>query len=380
VGDSETDDGEEGAMLELPALQFLRDYPLLAISLAAVLAVMGGVLAQGIGHRALQRALSRYSVAGVLLGYTARPLRALIPLLLLQLVWLGAPPQWEWMGQVRHITGLLFIAAATWLAIRCIAGLAKAIVQRRPMTVADNLDARRLHTQTQVIARSLMFFALLIGLAMMLMTFPGIRAVGTSLLASAGLAGIVAGIAARPVLSNLIAGLQIALSQPIRLDDVLIVEGEWGRVEEISGSYVVLRLWDQRRLVVPLQWFVEHPFQNWTRTSAQIIGTVFWWVDYRMPLAPLRAELERICLAAVEWDGRLSLLQVTDAGDRAIQLRALVSSSNADQNWDLRCKVREALVAFMQAHYDAYLPRQRAELSEPPRRTDADASPPASYF
>ena len=187
------------------------------------------------------------------------------------------------------------------------------------------------------------------------------RQIGTSLLASAGLVGIVAGFAARPVLGNLIAGLQIGLSQPIRLDDVVIVEGEWGVVEEITGTYVVVRIWDQRRLVVPLQWWIEHPFQNWTRSSAELIGTVFLWVDYRMPLAPLRAALEQACKSSPDWDGRLALLQLTDTNEQAIQLRALVTSANASKNWDLRCHVREQLIDFVQREYPQYLPRLRAE-------------------
>jgi len=205
-----------------------------------------------------------------------------------------------------------------------------------------------------------------VGLAVVLMTFPEVRAVGTSLLASAGLVGLVAGMAARPVLSNLIAGVQLALTQPIRLDDVLIVEGEWGWVEEITGTYVVLRLWDLRRLVVPLQWFIEHPFQNWTRTNADIIGSVFWWVDYRLPLAPLRAELERLCRAAPEWDGKLALLQVTEAGERAMQLRALVTARDSPKCWDLRCRVREGIIDFIQREYPQYLPRMRAEVFSSP--------------
>jgi small-conductance mechanosensitive channel len=207
----------------------------------------------------------------------------------------------------------------------------------------------------------------------MLMTFPGARQFGASLLASAGVVGLVAGIAARPIFSNLIAGLQIALAQPIRMDDVLIVQGEWGRVEEITGTYVVLRIWDDRRLIIPLQWFIENPFQNWTRNSASITGTVFLWVDYRMPMEPLRAEALRACEASPDWDGRLCKLQVVEAGKKAIQLRLLLTSASSGHNWDLRCSVREALVDFMQRDYPQYLPITRAELnssqpdSQPPR-------------
>jgi small-conductance mechanosensitive channel len=194
---------------------------------------------------------------------------------------------------------------------------------------------------------------------MALMTFPGARQVGASLLASAGVVGIVAGIAARPVFSNLIAGLQIALAQPIRLDDVLIVEGEWGRVEEITGTYVVLKLWDERRLIVPLQWFIEHPFQNWTRTSAQIHQSVFLFLDYAMPIDPLRAELQRVLESAAEWDGRTAQVAVTDSTDRTIKVRVLVSARAAGPAFDLGCKVREALLAFVAREYPACLPHAR---------------------
>jgi small-conductance mechanosensitive channel len=206
------------------------------------------------------------------------------------------------------------------------------------------------------------------------MTFPSVRQIGASLLASAGVAGLVAGIAARPVLGNLIAGLQIALSQPIRLDDVVVIQGEWGRVEEITGTYVSIRIWDQRRLIVPLQWFIENPFTNWTRNSSQIIGTVFFFVDYRMPIAPLREELERILEHAPEWDGRVQVLQVTDATERSMQLRVLVSSFDSGLNWDLRCRVREGLLSFVQAAYPQHLPRTRADWSS--EKEHADFAPP----
>lgn len=186
--------------------------------------------------------------------------------------------------------------------------------------------------------------------------------VGTSLLASAGVAALVAGVAARPMLGNLIAGLQIALTQPIRIDDVVIIEGEWGRIEEILSSDVVVRLWDQRRLVVPLQWVIENPFQNWTRRESELLGSVLLWVDYAVPLAPLREELTRICEAAPEWDRRLAILQVVETSERAMQLRALVSSADASKSWDLRCRVREGLIGFLQRHHRAGLPRLRAEI------------------
>jgi small-conductance mechanosensitive channel len=222
--------------------------------------------------------------------------------------------------------------------------------------------------------------AVVIGAAVVLLAIPGVRELGASLLASAGVAGLVLGLAAKPVLSNLIAGLQIALTQPIRLDDVVIIEGEWGRVEEITGSYVVVRIWDERRLVVPLNWFIENPFQNWTRITSRLIGSVFIWLDYRVPLAPLRDELQRLCKAAPEWDGRVCVLQTTDANERAVQLRALVSSADSGLNWDLRCRVREGLIAYVQARHPEALPRWRGEMEEPvlPQRPPRQPGPASS--
>jgi small-conductance mechanosensitive channel len=179
------------------------------------------------------------------------------------------------------------------------------------------------------------------------------------------------------VIGNLIAGVQIAMAQPIRIDDVLIVENEWGRVEEITGTYVVLRIWDERRMIIPLQWFIETPFQNWTRSSAQIIGTVFLWCDYRMPLEPLRKAAQLACEAAAEWDQRLCLLQVVEAGEHAMQLRVLVTAADSSRAWDLRCKVREALVDFMQREYPQFLPINRVTLDEPSMgKSTAQALPP----
>jgi small-conductance mechanosensitive channel len=306
-----------------------------------------------------------------------RPARTVLALMALQGVWQAAPDNILLISQVRHGNSLLLLAALTWLALRALGGIVQGVAARHSLNVADNMDARRIQTQTRLLVRVASVVVLLAGLALMLMTFPGARQVGASLLASAGVVGIVAGIAARPVFSNLIAGLQLALAQPLRIDDVLVIQGEWGRVEEITGTYVVLRIWDERRLIIPLQWFIENPFQNWTRSSAQIIGTVFLWVDYRMPLEPLRDAARRACEAAPEWDKRLCLLQVVEAGERSMQLRVLVTSADSGQNWDLRCKVREALVDFMQREYPQHLPLMRAELAEPTAK-ERPEKPPAT--
>lgn len=292
---------------------------------------------------------------------TRTPLNALPPLMALEVVIYSAPDQLIGVGVIRQVCTVALIFCTTWLLTRTVSALGDLMTSRQPAGPMDSVASRRLMTQTRVITRSATSILSLIGMAMALMTFPDVRHIGASLLASAGLAGIVAGLAARPLLGNLIAGLQIGLTQPIRLEDVVIVEGEWGWIEEINGTYVVVRLWDQRRMVVPLEWWTQHPFQNWSRSSSAIIGSVFLWVDYRMPLQPLRDELQRTCQASANWDDRVCLLQVTEAGEHAMQLRCLVSSADSPKNWDLRCEVRERLVAYIQHGYPQYLPRLRAD-------------------
>ncbi|WP_051231407.1 mechanosensitive ion channel family protein [Stutzerimonas azotifigens] len=300
-----------------------------------------------------------------------KPVRVLIPLLGVQAVWLSAPDDLMLIPLARRLTGVLIVFGFTWLILRALRGIEQIILLSNPVDIADNLRARRIQTQTRVLFRTISFFVMTIGLAAILMTFPAARQFGTSLLASAGLAGLAVGFAARPVLANLIAGVQLAITQPIRLDDVVIVENEWGRIEEITGTYVIVRIWDDRRLVVPLQYFIETPFQNWTRRSSSLIGTVFLWVDYSLPLEPLREELRRLCKEVPElWDGRVCVLQVTDTSEKSIQLRALVSSPDSSRNWDLRCHIRENLIGFIQRQYPQALPQLRADLSvgqKPPK-------------
>ncbi|WP_077563735.1 mechanosensitive ion channel domain-containing protein [Polaromonas sp. C04] len=349
---------------ELGALAAWANDSSLRLVLVALLAVLLALLVHGVGAALVLRLTRTMPVAFAAAGQCKAPTRVLLPLIALQAVWQIAPDDFPLIDAVRHGNGLLLLMVLTWLGLRGVRGVVQGVVGLHPLDVEDNLNARRIHTQTHMLARIAMFTVLLAGLALMLMTFPGARQFGAGLLASAGVVGLVAGIAARPIFSNLIAGLQIALAQPIRLDDVLVVQGDFGRVEEITGTYVVLKLWDERRLIIPLQWFIENPFHNWTRKSAGIIGTVFLWVDYRMPLEPLRRQAQRVCDDAPEWDRRLCKLQVVDAGERSMQLRVLVSSASSGQNWDLRCRVREALVDFMQREYPQHLPLMRAELAE----------------
>ena len=316
--------------------------------------------------RPVARRVSRRSpVAAAVNKQLDKPLRYLIPLVALQFALEGAPDGLAHIGGVRETVTVLLIIAFTMAAIAVVRGVVDAVTLLHPQDVADNLEARRVLTQTRVLSRIAIGVALFAGIAFILMTFPRARQFGTSLLASAGLSALVIGLAAKSVFGNLLAGLQIALSQPIRIDDVLIVQGEWGRVEEITSTYVVLKIWDERRLVIPLQWFIDNPFQNWTRTTSQIIGSVFFWVDYTTDLAPLRAQATRLAQGSKDYDGRVCLLQVVDTSERAMQLRLIVSSPSAGQNWDLRCLLREGLIALMQRDHPDALPRIRAEMHEP---------------
>jgi small-conductance mechanosensitive channel len=338
--------------------------------IAAAVAIALALVVVAAGEPLLMRLSRGTQVLAAVLRCCEGPARFVLPLAALQLVWHNAPDELAGIGRVQHYNGVLLIVAITWLALRAIRGVAQGMVVVYPSDAADNLRARRIQTQVRVLARTASVMVLLAGAALILMTFPGARQIGASLLASAGVAGLVVGIAARPLFSNLIAGLQIAIAQPLRIDDVLIVKGEWGRVEEITGTYVVLRIWDQRRLIVPLQWFIENPFENWTRASADIIGTVFLRVDYRMPIEPLRAEARRLCEASPDWDRRLCLLQVTDAGEHSIELRVLASAADSSRAFDLRCHVREGLVDFMQREHPQHLPTWRARVD---READGEA-------
>lgn len=343
-------------------MPYLPEFKTIAIAIGVAL------LLWFIAHL-LTRILARFTrpflFPRLLLEQTRAPIHLILPLLGMQTVWTAAPEELLWMAGLRHITLLLIIGAFTWLGMRAVLAVQKVVIHHHPVNVVDNLNARRIQTQTKVLVQTLSFFVLLFGGAAMLITFPAARQFGTSILASAGLAGLAVGFAAKPVLGNLIAGLQIAFTQPIRLDDVVIVNNEWGRIEEITGTYVVVKIWDERRLIVPLQWFIENPFQNWTRTTSQIIGSVFFWMDYSVPIDPLRKELDRLVKEAPElWDGRVAGLQVTETTENSIQIRVLVSSPDSGKNFDLRCYVREKMVNFIACNYPEGLPKLRATVSE----------------
>jgi len=302
-----------------------------------------------------------------------QPARWIFPLLALLLVLPTVPLPPVFRSGLQHVIGLGVIAALAWGVILSADILSDLIAARHRIDVADNLEARRIQTQVQVLRRVLEVVVVIVTLAVMLLTFPSVRSIGASLLASAGLAGLVLGMAMKPTLSSLIAGVQIALTQPIRMEDAVIVEGEWGWIEEINSTYVVVRLWDWRRMVLPLTYFIENPFQNWTRTTAKLLGSVYLYTDYSVPVDELRQELHRIVEASGKWNGTVCVLQVSDAKEHTIELRALADARDAGTAWDLRCLIREGLIAFLQQRYPASLPKTRAELLPTPARAVAGA-------
>lgn len=298
----------------------------------------------------------------VVLPLAGKTVRLALPLvgLILAIPTLDASPGVH--ALLRNGVSLILIGVVAFVLFQLVQAGEALLLGRYRLDVRDNLEARKVVTQVRVLNRVATAVIAVFALASMLMVFESVRQFGTSILASAGIAGIIVGFAAQRSIATLLAGFQIALTQPIRLDDVVIVENEWGRIEDITLTYVVVRIWDQRRLVVPITYFIEQPFQNWTRTSADLLGSVFLYADYTVPLGPLREELDRILAASPLWDGKVKVLQVTDARERTLELRALASAADASTAWDLRCEIREKLVAFLQARYPECLPRVRAEV------------------
>ena len=250
------------------------------------------------------------------------------------------------------------------------------ILNQYSIDIKDNLQARRIHTQIQILKKVVIVVVGVLALAVALMTFEKVRQLGTTLLASAGIVGIIVGLAAQKSISTLFAGIQMAITQPIRIDDVVIVENEWGRIEEITLTYAVVRIWDLRRLIVPITYFLEKPFQNWTRISAEILGTGVLYVDYTVPGEEVRAEMKRIVESSPLWDKRVCALQVTNATERTVELRALVSAADSSSAWELRCDVREKLIGFIRQNYPDGLPKVRAELTESAGGSTNQSSPP----
>jgi small-conductance mechanosensitive channel len=345
-------------------LESFHELVLTGIILAVALVI---ALAAYVAVFALARMAARRtgSVFGhLIVRHGSKPAMIIFPLISIFTAFPFLPLPKEVAAPVRHTVALGLIASAGWVAARFTDALIDFTSSRFEVDVKDNLAARRMRTRFLVLRRVFTVIIGFVAFSVMLMTFPSIRRIGLTMFASAGVAGLVVGLAARPMLTNLIAGLQIAFTQPIRIDDVVIVEGEYGRVEEISTTYVVVRIWDKRRLVLPLSYFIERPFQNWTRATADILGTVYLYADYTVPVEEVRKELLRILTSSGLWDGKAWGLQVTDATERTLRLRALMSAADSSTAWDLRCHVREKLVSFLTDRYPQCLPTARMETRE----------------
>lgn len=338
------------------------------VDLAVALGVLAGVvLAALLIHFVLFRILCR--LADRTRGMPTREALAGVrrPVLLLFIVagvHLASPTLDSVIGVpaivLRHALTITMIVATAWLAVRVLDAATRALLHRFDTSTADNLQARRIHTQMVVLRRVIKIVVGIIAAGAILMTFPAARQFGASVLASAGIAGLAVGLAARSVVENLLAGIQIAITQPIRLDDVVIVDGEWGRIEEITATFVVVNIWDQRRLIVPLSRFINEPFENWTRRTAQLIGTVFVYADYTVSVPRIREWLNDYLPANPKWDGRVSSVQVTETTERTIQIRVLVSAANSGDTFALRCDTREALIGFINREFPGALPLVRS--------------------
>ncbi len=343
-------------------LDWLPDPVVAAIILA--LAVVIAFSLHRIVRKLIRRLLAKrfpfaFSIFSQMRGLTELALLLLAMIIAVPVAPIGSDTA-EWAARLTLIGVIGLIG---WAAIAALKISADLYLRQFRLDVEDNLLARKHVTQVRVLLRTAEGLVVLVTLGAALMTFDAVRQYGVSLFASAGVAGIVAGLAARPVLSNLIAGVQLAMTQPIRIDDAVIVEKEWGTIEEINSTYVVVRLWDWRRMIVPLSYFIEKPFQNWTRENSALIGSAFLYVDYRAPVGVIRDKLKEIVKASKNWDGDVVNLQVTDAKESTIELRCLMSARSAGQAFDLRCEVREQLVDFLQKHHPEALPRQRSEVA-----------------
>ncbi|MBV8754261.1 MAG: mechanosensitive ion channel family protein [Hyphomicrobiales bacterium] len=353
--------------------------PAWAIDMAAVaLAVVVALAFHAILIAVVRRAVDARAVfLSSLLAQTRGPTRLALIIIALSIAAAVIPLDPSAAAAAHHALLIAFIILAGWIGVIAVRLAGQIYARRLRDDTGGDLLARKHLTQVRILERTVTVLIVIVAAACVLITFESVREYGVSLFASAGIAGVIAGLAARPVLSNLFAGLQIAIAQPIRLEDAVIVENEWGRIEEITGTYVVVRLWDLRRMIVPLSYFIEKPFQNWTRHSPALIGSVLIYVDYTVPVARMREELTNIVSRSKLWDGQVVNLQVTDARNDTIELRALVSAADAGATSDLRCEVREALIAFLQREYPGALPKRRAEvtLSESLRQGTDGATP-----
>lgn len=351
-------------------LYFAKEWPAWIWNLLVIFtAILLGVLIRIVFLKLLRISRTTFDkeILGSIRRHLAQPLNVFIPSIILQISFPLLRLTEDMEGIFKNALFIVNVLAFSWILIRIVKIFEDYVVSTYDLRKEDNFRERKIRTQLQYVRRILVIGIMLLAISVVLLSFESVRELGAGLLTSAGVAGIIIGFAAQRSLANLFAGFQIAFTQPIRIDDVLVVEGEWGRVEEITLTYVVVRIWDQRRLILPINYFIEKPFQNWTRVSADILGTVFLYTDYTIPLQPVRNELNRLLESNDLWDGKVNVLQVTDSKDTTMEIRALMSARNSSDAWDLRCFIREGLITFIQKHHPESLPRARAEIAGLPK-------------
>jgi small-conductance mechanosensitive channel len=348
------------AVIDDRLVAWLPDWALALLLLS--LAIVAALAAHGIIERVAAAFLaSRHPLIRALVRRTRGVTRYAAVLFALSLVMPLLPLDTVTAATANRVFIAAVVLLLGWIVLVAANAGADYYVGQFQIGAGDDLMARKAVTQIEVLMRILDGLIIVIAIGFALMSFDSVRQLGVSLFASAGVVGIIAGVALRSVLANFFAGLQIALTQPIRLNDVIIVEGEYGLVEELSSAYVVIRVWDQRRLIVPLSYFIERPFQNWTRTSAELLGTVFVHTDYTIDVERIRQRGRQIVETSRLWDRRVFNVQITDAKENTLELRLLVSATDSGRLWDLRCELREKIVAFIKSEYPGALPRRRLE-------------------
>ncbi len=339
----------------------IGDLPLWAQSLLLPVAVW---LLYGAVSRAapfLARSRSREGVR-LLVRRTRLPMQIILAASTLSWILEGMREYVLIPASITTIMPLVIVFGSSLLVYRAIGTLFVALRRRFDTSMPDNLKARQATTQIMVLERLVTVAIVVVTVAIALMTIPEVRRFGTSLLASAGVAGLVVGFAAQQSIANVLAGIQIAITQPLRIDDAVVIDGEWGWVEEITLTYVVVRIWDRRRLVVPISYLLQKPFQNWTRSSASVIGTVILHADYTVDVEALRREQSRLLATNPLWDNEVDVVQITDTTPQAVVIRSLVSAENSPKAWDLRCEIRESLIRWLQQNQPGALPRQRMRI------------------
>ncbi|MCC9192306.1 mechanosensitive ion channel family protein [Arthrobacter sp. zg-Y916] len=348
-----------GSMQEFfDALEPIR--PLIAVVIAVAAALIAARIVRGSATRLFRKVPHIRDVTA--LG--RNPLRLVLALIGTRIA-LGATARAEsWYKTVDYVLVIGLIAALAWLAVVTLLIVEAIILTKYDTDTKDNRRVRRLKTQVILGRRVAVALVITVAVACVLLTIEEVRALGAGLLASAGLLSIVAGLAVQSTLGNVFAGLQLAFTDAIRVDDVVVVEGQWGTIEEITMTYVVVHIWDDRRLILPSTYFTSTPFENWTRTQSAILGTVELDLDWDAPIGELRSELKRVLAGTDLWDGRTGVLQITDAIKGLVRVRILVSAPDSGTLFDLRCLVRESMVSFLQQNHPAALPRQRFEALE----------------